>query len=1114
MNSEQLTRILIAEDDIIVAREIESRLKSLGYPVPVIASSGQEAIQKVAATQPHLVLIDIRLKGEMDGVETAAQIQLCFDIPVVYLTPEANEETLQRARITEPFGYVLKPFPSRELHTTIEMALYQHKLENKLKTSEQQLAATLKSINDAMIATDAKGAITFMNPMAEALTGWQQAQALGQELTDVFNLINEETHQPDESVTKVLQEGVDVDLAHQSLLVAKDKTESLIAGNVAPIKDGAGNTTGLVVVFRDITERKQTQETLARRVREMEALYETSLEINVQLDVSTLLRAIVRRAARLLGTHMGGLFLRQFDSQVLVWVAGYNQSGDDPGDVRYLGEKLASHIAQTSEPMMVADYRHWEGRASHQVNGSIGRMLGVPLKQRDQVIGVLNVFDEQVGTFDEEEVWLLSMFAAQATIAIENAQLYEQARQEIVERKRAEAETRRRNRELILFNQIITASVAELKPEVMLEIACRELALAFEIPRVVATMFDKKKTTARVVAKSLFSDPSQVSNKIISIENNPAFQFLLTHKSPLVVNDPQTQNSLRLEPIHDLQGQHKITSLLLLPLIIGEEVVGSLNLESVERRDFSSEEINLAWSVADQVSGALARARLAQTHQLLTTAIEQAAESVVITDTEGFILYVNPVFERLSGYSWAEVIGQKPSILKSGKQDLAFYQELWATITAGKVWRGRFVNKRKDGTFYTEEATITPVRGEDDALVNYVAVKRDVTRELQLEEQYHQAQKMEAIGRLAGGVAHDFNNLLTAIMGYAGLTLRALSPNALVYSDIQEIQKNAERATNLTRQLLTFARKQVITPSVLNLNDLILDVDKILRRLIGEDVELVTLPEPDLGQVKADPGQIEQVLLNLAVNARDAMPNGGKLIIETANVTFDEDYVREHAGVMSGQYVMLAVSDTGMGMTEEIKTHLFEPFFTTKEVGKGTGLGLATCFGIVKQSGGHIWVYSEVDQGTTFKVYLPRIAEIASPSFNQDQYEYLPYGTETVLVVEDEPSVRTFVVRTLRKQGYHVLEAANGDEAFRVAQIHTGTEIHLLLTDVVMPRLSGRDLADQIRTIYPNIRVLFTSGYTDNLMVHRGVLEPHMAFLPKPFSPNMLARKVRDVLDK
>jgi two-component system cell cycle sensor histidine kinase/response regulator CckA len=396
-----------------------------------------------------------------------------------------------------------------------------------------------------------------------------------------------------------------------------------------------------------------------------------------------------------------------------------------------------------------------------------------------------------------------------------------------------------------------------------------------------------------------------------------------------------------------------------------------------------------------------------------------------------------------------------------------------------------------------------------------ITERKQVEREkVALEEQLLQSQKMEAIGRLAGGVAHDFNNLLTPITGYSQLAISSLSPSDPMRNDLQEIQKAADRAAALTRQLLVFSRRQSLKPQVLNLNNIILDIGKMLRRLIGEQIELVILPGPNLGSIKLDPSQFEQVIVNLAVNARDAMPNGGRLILETTNVTLDEDYVYQHTGITPGNYIMLAVSDTGTGITDEVKTHLFEPFFTTKEKGKGTGLGLSMVYGIIKQSNGHILVYSESGLGTTFKIYLPRVEEEMTALPRRDDIGYMPKGNETVLLVEDEPLVRGLAIRVLREQGYNVLEAANGMEALNVAQEHVGEKIHLLLTDVVMPQMGGKELADRLKAFRPGIKVLFTSGYTDQAIVQRGLLNPDFSFLEKPFSPSGLVRQVREVLDR
>ncbi|MGH7520299.1 MAG: PAS domain S-box protein [Gemmatimonadales bacterium] len=400
---------------------------------------------------------------------------------------------------------------------------------------------------------------------------------------------------------------------------------------------------------------------------------------------------------------------------------------------------------------------------------------------------------------------------------------------------------------------------------------------------------------------------------------------------------------------------------------------------------------------------------------------------------------------------------------------------------------------------------------EDGTLVRVWGTQRDVSDQRHLEEQFRQAQKMEAVGQLAGGIAHDFNNLLTAILGNTQLLLRDLPPGDAKRGDVEEIRKASERAASLTRQLLAYSRRQMLQPEVLDLNVVVAEMDKMLRRLIGEHFALVTVLAPDLGRVRADPNQIEQVLVNLAVNARDAMADGGKLTIETTNVDLDETFAQAHLGSVPGPYSMIAVTDTGIGMDATVRAHLFEPFFTTKEVGKGTGLGLATVYGIVKQSDGYISVHSEPGRGSTFKIYLPRIAApvAAAPPSAKGGADR---GTETILVVEDEPAVLTLSRRALEAQGYLVLAAADATAALRLVERHGGT-IHMLLTDVVMPGLSGRDLADTLAARRPGIRVLYMSGYPGDAVVQHGELPPGSAFLQKPFSPDYLARKVRDVLD-
>ncbi len=502
---------------------------------------------------------------------------------------------------------------------------------------------------------------------------------------------------------------------------------------------------------------------------------------------------------------------------------------------------------------------------------------------------------------------------------------------------------------------------------------------------------------------------------------------------------------------------------------------------------------------------------LAEREQRFRALIENSADGIALFRSDGSITYASPATAAILGYDPTELVGRNALDLLH-PDDLAQVQPQFVKglrSEARKVGLEARV-RHQDGSWRLCESTFTNLLSEPGVRA-IVANYRDITERRELEEQLRQSQKVEAIGRLAGGVAHDFNNVLTAIFGYADLMLEELPAASPARQDLEEIRKAAQRASSLTRQLLAFSRQQVLEPIVLSLNDLVEEVDKMLRRLLGEDVEVRLNLAVETGNVRTDPGQFQQVIMNLVVNARDAMPTGGKLIVETANADLTEQYAELHQPVTPGRYVMLAVSDTGSGMTPETKARIFEPFFTTKEKGRGTGLGLSTVYGIVKQSGGYIWVYSEPGRGTTFKIYLPRVdapAERVAPPREAEAVT----GTETILLAEDDAILRPLAKALLEKLGYTVLEAEDATQALALAAAHAES-IHLLVSDVVMPGASGRDLARRLALTRPATKVLYVSGYTDDAIVHHGMLEPGLNFLQKPFTPAALARKVRDVLD-
>ncbi len=503
----------------------------------------------------------------------------------------------------------------------------------------------------------------------------------------------------------------------------------------------------------------------------------------------------------------------------------------------------------------------------------------------------------------------------------------------------------------------------------------------------------------------------------------------------------------------------------------------------------------------------------AQRLQLLGAALESATDAVAITDHRLVIQWVNPSFCTLMGYSAAEALGCNVNAFRSGRaEDEGTYENLWDTVRAGQVWDGEAVGRRKDASLCLVGQTVMPVRDAAGRIASYVAVMRDVSQRRRLEAELRQAQKMEAVGRLSGGVAHDFNNILNVILGFGELLLKKLPAEDPLRRYSHEILKAAKRGASLTRQLLAFSRQQVLQPKVVDLNATIVDMEKMLSRLIGEDVELVSSLEPELGRVEVDPGQIEQVLMNLVVNARDAMPEGGTLTVETANVVLTEaDAARHDSEAAPGPYVRMLVSDTGTGMDQATLSHMFEPFFTTKAVDRGTGLGLATVYGIVKQSRGYVSVRSALGHGTTFTILLPRISGERAGYQQCDEDAVAPAGRGTVLLVEDDDAARALWRELLEMLGYETLVAANGIDAIERASGYAG-RIDVLLSDVVMPRLGGRELASRLREARPELRVVFMSGYTTDTVLRQGIAANEGAFLQKPFSARELAEKVRSAL--
>ncbi len=733
---------------------------------------------------------------------------------------------------------------------------------------------------------------------------------------------------------------------------------------------------------------------------------------------------------------------------------------DPPPAPRHPGRGITEYVLRTGRPLLVKP----ESQLDLDYLGAVEAVgtasvdwLGVPLKQGDRTVGVLAVQTYTAGVrYEEHHKEMLQFVSTQVEAAIE--------------RTRSE--------------QALRASEARLT-------AILHSALDAHV-----AMDDAGRVTSwNQQAESMFGWAERevlgqrLADIIVPHAHREAHaaglrRFLTTGEGP-ILNQRIELTALRRD------GTEFPVELAVAPVRVGSSWLFSAFVRDITARRAADE----ALRVSEQKFGSAFQAHPSP------MAIARLADARWVDVNESLL--------RLFGMNRAETVGRSGQELGIWRRDEQREQMLGQLRTGGVFrdvevdWLPRSAEMRTG----LLSAEVIAFAGEPHFLLHF----QDVTERKQLEGQLRQAQKMEAIGRLAGGVAHDFNNVLTAIFGYVDLLREEIPADSSAQQDLAEVRRASERAASLTKQLLAFSRQQVLEPVVLEPNALVEDFEKMLRRLIGEDVELRLSLARDTGNVLADPGQLQQVLMNLVVNARDAMPTGGSIILETANADLTEQYAELHQPVIPGRYVMLAVSDSGMGMTPEVKARIFDPFFTTKEKGKGTGLGLSTVYGIVKQSGGYIWAYSEAGRGTTFKIYLPRVDAPAEPLTKPKETGSLT-GTETILLAEDDAILRPLARELLRKLGYTVLEGEDAESALSAARAHPGP-IQLLVSDVVMPGPSGRELARRLAEIRPETRVLYISGYTDDAIVHHGMLEPGLNFLQKPFTPAALARKVREVLD-
>ena len=861
-------------------------------------------------------------------------------------------------------------------------------------------------------------------------------------------------------------------------VTCKDGTEKII--NFIPVKLETGE---YLMSCVDITNRKKAEEALreseetARRLSQENAIMaEIGRVISSTLNIEEVYEHFAEEVRKLIPLDRIAINIINPKDQTLTiaYVTGVEIESRKTGDTIPLAGTLTEEVIRTRSTLLFQTNGKEEmarrfPRLLPSLRAEFKSLLSVPLISKDQVIGVLHLRSTKSKTYTERNLKLAERVGHQIAGAIANAQLF-------AERKQAEQALQTERQRFQILSEYAPFGMVMIDKDGTFSYINPKFGELFG--------YDLKDIpNGKTWFRKAYPDPTYRHN-VISAWIKDLKIFAPGEKRPRVFTATCKD------------GTEKIVNLISIQLETGE------NLTTCE----------------DITEHMLFEETLRESEKRYRTLFEGSRDAVYITTREGKFIDFNRACLDLFGYTKEELMvlhAQETYVYPVDRY--RFQQEI---EKKGFVRDYEVKLRKKDGKEIDCLLTSSVWRGNDGTILGYQGSIRDITdrkraeQEMKaLEEQLRQSQKMEAIGRLAGGIAHDFNNLLTIIKGYSQLSLSELKEDHPLWENLEGIQKATNRATDLIRKILAFSRRQLMEMRVLDLNTLLMDLDKLLRRIIGEDIELVTVLAEDLGRVKVDPGQIEQVILNLAVNAKDAMLNGGKLTIETANGELDEAYGRSHIAVIPGRYVMLSVSDTGLGMSPEVRERIFEPFYTTKEKSKGTGLGLSTVYGIVKQSSGNIWVYSEPGQGTTFKIYLPQEEEPLEEIGEKVVKGELPRGNETVLVVEDEEEVRKLAVRILQKQGYKILEASQGNEALFICEQHE-EPIHLLVTDVVMPGMSGRELSEHLISLHLETKILYMSGHTNSAIVHHGVLESGVNLLQKPFTPEALARKVREVLDK
>lgn len=1004
------TRILVVEDESVVAKDIQWSLKGLGYAICGWASSGEEAIQKARDLKPDLVLMDIVLKGDMDGVQASEHIRENYNIPVIYLTAYADDHTLQRAKVTEPFGYILKPFEERELHTTVEIALYRHKTEKAIREKEQWLSTMLKSIGEGVITTDTAGNVTFINSVAEALTGWPEAEAVGKQVGQIFVIQNESGRIGEHPVSQCQKLKGAVGPEVHALLV-RNGEPILIEDNATPIKDDGGETIGYILVFRDITDRKQNQELLKKERETFFSILQSAKYGVILLDQAGQYFYVNPEFTRITGYTLEDIpsgrqwFQKAFPEEVYRKKVVNAWMDDGPGIDREMTFSVCCRDGETKDLEM---------RSAMLEDGRMILTIS-DITERKQAERALRESEEKYRHLVQNANSIIMRSDPRGSITF--------------------------------FNEFAQEFFGYEEEEILGK-------------HMVGTIIPEQDSFGRsnaLLIKDLLENPEQYS-----VNENECMRR----------DGERVWISWTNKPVFEKDGVAEI-------LCIGHDMTERKHQE-----------------------GAL---------RLQAQIIDQIHDSVISTDLAGYVTSWNKGAERLYGYRSDEIVGKHISIVYPDDQYEIMQRRILKPLLEKGSYEIELRNTKKSKEEFYVHLSLSLRYDTMSQVIGIIGCHNDITEHKKLEEQLRHSQKMEAIGQLAGGIAHDFNNILTAIIGYGNLLQLRLGEHHQLRAYVEQILTSSERAANLTQSLLAFGRKQVIDPRQTELNQIVKSVERLLSRLISEDIEVkIDLAEGDL-TVLADTAQIEQVLMNLATNARDAMPEGGKLTIRTGVAELDNKFIKANGYGKPGKYAIISVEDTGMGMSEKTRERAFEPFFTTKEVGKGTGLGLSIVYGIIKQHNGYVNVRSEPGKGSSFTMYLPT-AKVLNKQTSVAPYQPLVGGTETILIAEDDSEVRKLTKNLLEEFGYSIIEAKDGEDAI-VKFMKNKRRVDLVILDVVMPKRNGKEVYEEIKKNVPDLKALFTSGYTADVIHKKGVLDEKLNFISKPVSPKELLKKVREIID-